>query len=259
MGTETVEALVDGGKASAAPPLGSSLGPLKVNIGQVISSINEKTKIFNGMKVPVKVIVNTETKDFEIEVGTPPASQLVKKEINIESGSGEPNKNKAGAITFEGIIKVTKMKRDSLLAREFKSAVKNIVGSCNSLGALVEGKIGAEFNKDIEAGLYTHQINSKIIEISEDKKAKLKQQLDEINKEIKRELEKEKALAEKVAEKKEVKEETVVAKEGEGAPVATIGKAPVGKAEAGKEATAAPAAGKAPAKAPAKEEKKGKK
>ena len=103
MGTETVETLVDRGKASAAPPLGSSLGPLKVNIGQVISSINEKTKIFNGMKVPVKVIVNTETKDFKIEVGTPPASQLIKKEINLESGSGEPNKNKAVLFLLKGL------------------------------------------------------------------------------------------------------------------------------------------------------------
>ena len=198
MGTETVEALVDGGKASAAPPLGSSLGPLKVNIGQVISSINEKTKIFNGMKVPVKVIVNTETKDFKIEVGTPPASQLVKKEINIESGSGEPNKSKAGAITFEGIIKVTKMKRDSLLAREFKSAVKNIVGSCVSMGILIDGKDPKIVMKEINEGKYDALIKSEKTEADPSKKKEMEdltKELDTKLKALKKQRESEKAAA----------------------------------------------------------------
>ncbi len=74
---QIVEALVEGGKASAAPPLGSSLGPLKVNIGLVVSQINDKTKDFKGMKVPVKVIVDLDSKEFTIEIGTPPASQLI--------------------------------------------------------------------------------------------------------------------------------------------------------------------------------------
>ena len=255
MSKEKIQLMIEGGKATSGPELAQKLGPLGMNIMNVIDSINDKTVNFKGMKIPVKVIVDTKSKTFDLEIGTPPTTELIKKEVNIEKGSPMPDKEKVANLGIEQVIKIALMKQDSMLVNNLKSAVKNIVGSCNSLGALVEGKIGAEFNKDIEAGLYTHQINSKIIEISEDKKAKLKQQLDEINKEIKRELEKEKALAEKVAEKKEVKEETVVAKEGEGAPVATTGKAPVGKAEAGKEATAAPAAGKAPAK----EEKKGKK
>ena len=61
---ETVDALVEGGKASAGPPIGSSLGPLKVNVGQIVQQINAKTAAFKGMKVPVKIIVDTETKEF---------------------------------------------------------------------------------------------------------------------------------------------------------------------------------------------------
>ena len=73
--SEKIEALVEGGKASAGPPLGPALGPLGVNIGEVINTINEKTKDFAGMQVPVTVIVD-DKKNFEIKVGTPPASAM---------------------------------------------------------------------------------------------------------------------------------------------------------------------------------------
>ena len=86
MATQSVDALVEGGKASAAPPLGPALGPLGVNIGQVVAEINKKTASFQGMQVPVKVNVDTDTKEFNITVGTPPASALIKKEANLKSG-----------------------------------------------------------------------------------------------------------------------------------------------------------------------------
>ena len=76
--SEKVEALVEGGKASAGPPLGPALGPMGVNIGEVINQINEKTKDFKGMKVPVIVIIDG--KNFKIKVGTPPISAMIKKE-----------------------------------------------------------------------------------------------------------------------------------------------------------------------------------
>ena len=84
MAKQTIESLVEGGKASAGPPLGPALGPIGVNIGDVIAKINERTRDMAGMKVPVKVIVDTETKEFEIDVGTPPASALIKKELNLK-------------------------------------------------------------------------------------------------------------------------------------------------------------------------------
>ena len=81
---QTVDALVEGGKASAAPPLGPALGPLGVNIGQVVAEINKKTADFKGMQVPVKVIIDTDTKEFEIKIGTPPAAELIKQEAGIK-------------------------------------------------------------------------------------------------------------------------------------------------------------------------------
>ena len=81
MGKQTIEVLVQGGHATPAPPLGPTLSQLKVNIPKVIEAINEKTKAFDGMEVPVKVIVD-DSKAFTIQVGTPPTTSMLKKEMN---------------------------------------------------------------------------------------------------------------------------------------------------------------------------------
>lgn len=151
---ETIEALVEGGKATAGPPLGPALGPLGVNIMQVINTINEKTKQFQGMKVPVKVIVDPATKNFEIEVGTPPATALILKEVGAEKGSSSPRSKKVGNLTMDQVIKIAKMKYDSLLGADLKRKVKEIVGSCLSVGVTVEGKPAKEVQKEIDAGIY---------------------------------------------------------------------------------------------------------
>jgi len=149
---ETVEALVEGGKASAGPPLGPALGPLGVNIMQIINKINDKTKQFDGMKVPVKVIVNPKTKDFEIEVGTPPASSLIFKELGLEKGSGSAGTHKVGNLTIDQAIKVAKMKYDNLLGKELKQKTKEVIGTCVSIGVTIEGKKPQEIQKAIDDG-----------------------------------------------------------------------------------------------------------
>ena len=157
---ETVEALVEGGKASAGPPLGPALGPLGVNIMQIINSINEKTKQFDGIKVPVKVIVDLKTKDFEIEVGTPPASSLILKELGLEKGSGSAGTHKIGDLTIDQAIKVAKMKYDKLLGRELKQKTKEVIGTCVSIGITVEGKKPQEIQKAIDEGEYDSKFQS---------------------------------------------------------------------------------------------------
>jgi len=117
MAKQTVECLIEGGKATAAPPLGPALGPLGVNIGQVVAEINKKTADFKKMQVPVKVIVDEDTKEFEITIGTPPTSELIKKEAHIEKGSGVPNSDKVADIRIEQVIKVAKMKEDVTLGK----------------------------------------------------------------------------------------------------------------------------------------------
>ncbi len=150
-----IDALVEGGKASAGPPLGPALGPAGVNINQVIGVINEKTKAFDGMKVPVKVLVDPVSKSFEIEVGTPPASSLVLKELGIEKGSGEARTNIVGNLSIEQAVKVANMKKESILAASTGAAVKEIAGTCLSMGITVDGKPAKEFQKAVSAGEYS--------------------------------------------------------------------------------------------------------
>jgi len=152
--SETVEALVEGGKASAGPPLGPALGPMGVNIMQIINTINDKTKSFEGMKVPVKVIIDPKTKDFEIEVGTPPAASLILNEIGAEKGSGAPSTHKIGDLNIDQAIKIAKMKYDNLLGSELKQKTKEIVGTCVTMGVTVEGKKPQETQKAIDEGEY---------------------------------------------------------------------------------------------------------
>jgi large subunit ribosomal protein L11 len=160
MAKETVEILVEGGKATAAPPLGPALGPLGVNIGKVVADINAKTQGFKGMQVPVKVIVDSSTKEYEITIGTPPASQLIIKEAGIQKGSGNPNTDKVADLKIEQIIKISEMKKDVLLGKDNFSRVKEIIGTCNSMGVLVEGKPASEVIEDINNGAFKEKIES---------------------------------------------------------------------------------------------------
>lgn len=209
MNKEKVEILVEGGKATAGAQMGQKFGPLGVNIQEILKKINEKTADFKGMKVPVKVYVDKKTKEFELEIGTPPISELIKKELGVQKGSGQPDKEKIANLSIEQVIKIAKMKKDSMLVNSFKAAVKSVVGSCNSLGILIEGKKATEINKDINEGKYDHEINTQKTSVSEEKKQLLQRQLIEIQELFKKELEKLKAEEEKKEEKKEEKEEKV--------------------------------------------------
>jgi large subunit ribosomal protein L11 len=134
--------------------LGPALGPMGVNVVQVVAKINEKTKAFEGMKVPVKIIVDPKTKTFEVTVGTPPTSALLVKEIGIEKGSGKPNTEKVGNITIEQAIKIANMKGDALLGKMLKQKVLEVIGVCVSSGITVEGKDAKVIQKEIKDGKY---------------------------------------------------------------------------------------------------------
>jgi len=153
MAKTTVETLVDGGKASAGPPLGPALGPLGVNIGKVIEEINRKTKDFEGMKVPVKVIVD-EKKNFEIVVGTPPTSSLILKELNLEKGTQKPGSEVVGDLSIEKVLKIAKMKREGMLSEKIESNVKEVLSTCLSVGVTVDGKNPKQVIKEINEGKY---------------------------------------------------------------------------------------------------------
>jgi large subunit ribosomal protein L11 len=155
---EKLEVLVDGGKATPGPPLGPALGPLGVNIVEILKAINEKTKSFEGMKVPVTLIVDPKTKAFSIEVGTPPTSALILKELKVEKGSGDAGKTRVGNLTLPQAIRVANMKSEAMLSKSLKARVLEVVGTCVSMGVTVEGKPAKEFSKEIEAGRFDKQL-----------------------------------------------------------------------------------------------------
>jgi large subunit ribosomal protein L11 len=201
MASQTVESLVPGGKATAAPPLGPALGPLGVNIGQVVADINKKTSMFNGMQVPVKVIVDLDTKEFEISIGTPPASALILTEAGVEKGSGNPKTDKVADVVIEQIIKIAKMKENNLLGKSLKEKIKEIIGTCNSMGILVEGKPAVETVKEVNEGKYDQEIKEEKTELTAEEKAKLEEEKKKLAEEIeKRRAEFEKTAKEIIAE-----------------------------------------------------------
>ena len=156
---QTISSLVTGGEASAGPPLGPALGPMGVNILQIISANNEKTKEFQGMKIPVTVSVDSDTKKWEIEVGIPSASALLLKEAGIQKGSGTSGTEWVGEVSADMIAKVAKVKLETSYARSLKSVAKQIVGTCVSLGIKVEGKTPKEFTAEINEGKWGSKLN----------------------------------------------------------------------------------------------------
>jgi len=173
MAKDTVEILIEGGKATAAPPLGPALGPKGVNIGQVIAEINKKTASFKGMQVPVKVIIDDKTKEFEIKIGTPPASALIKKEAGIQKASGSPKKDLVADLKIEQIIKIAKMKEDALLGVGLKAKVKEVAGTCRSMGIMIEEMRVEDFIKVLEEGKFDSEIKSEKTELTDDERKEL--------------------------------------------------------------------------------------
>ena len=156
---QTVSALVTGGQATAGPPLGPTLGPLGVNILQIVNAINEKTKDFEGMKVPVTVTVDKKTKQWTVDVGIPSAAALILKEAGLQKGSGTSGTTWVGDIPIDGVVKVAKLKIDSSYAQDIRSAAKEVVGTCLSLGIKINGKNPKEITVEINAGKFDDKFN----------------------------------------------------------------------------------------------------
>jgi large subunit ribosomal protein L11 len=197
MATSSVEVLIEGGKATAAPPLGPALGPLGVNIGAVVADINKKTADYKGMQVPVKVNVDDKTKEYTITIGTPPASALIKKEARVDKGSGKPDKEIVADLKIEQIIKIAKMKEDALSGKTLKEKVKEIIGSCRSLGVKVEEVTAEKAIELVNQGKFDAEIKAEKTEIT----AEEQKELDEERQKLQKELEEKRTLYEEQAKK----------------------------------------------------------
>ncbi|MEJ2260653.1 MAG: 50S ribosomal protein L11 [Nitrosopumilaceae archaeon] len=155
---QKISSLVTGGGASAGPPLGPALGPLGVNIMEVINAINDKTKDFEGMKVPVTVSVDPDTKQWDIEVGIPSAAALILKEAGIQKGSGTSGTEWVGDVTIDAIAKVANTKLEKSYATSLKSVAKTIIGTCLALGIKIEGKTPKEITAEINEGKWDEKL-----------------------------------------------------------------------------------------------------
>lgn len=163
----TVKAIIQGGKATPAPPLGPALAPTKVNVSEVINAINQKTKEFDGMEVPVTINIDLKTKEFDISVGTPSVAALVKKELKVQKLSkaafnvyqkDEVKEEFKESLKFEQVVKIARAKMEDIKTDNLKNAVKQVVAFCVSGGVYIEGKKPKEIIKEIDEGKWDEKI-----------------------------------------------------------------------------------------------------
>ena len=160
MGDEKIiPLLVAGGQANAGPPLGPALAPMGLNVMAIVNDINEKTKEYSGMRVPVKIIVQVSKKTFEVEVGIPTSSALLAKALGIEKGSGIPNSEKVGNLNMDQLVKIANTKIDQSYATTIKRAVKELLGTCVSMGITVENKEPKDLFAEINDGKWDESFN----------------------------------------------------------------------------------------------------
>ncbi len=132
-----VEALVEGGKVSGGPPLGPVLGPLGVNINAIVGEINQKTKDLEGIKIKVRVYVDTATKKYRIEIGSPSTSALILKTLGLQNGAKEKGAI-VGNLTLEQVKEIAK-KKSNMYGKTLADKVKQVLGTCKSMGVTCEG------------------------------------------------------------------------------------------------------------------------
>lgn len=151
---KTLRFIVEGGKATPGPPIGPTLSPYKINVVEVVNAINNATKDYEGLPVPVEVTIDTDTRKFEVKVGIPTTTALLMKAAGAKEPTGDPAHKKIGDVSFEDIVKIAILKKEQLSAKSLKSAVKTILGSARSIGVTVDGKDPKEVTRLVDQGHY---------------------------------------------------------------------------------------------------------
>ena len=131
--SSTIKLQISAGEANPAPPVGPALGQHGVNIMEFCKAFNAQTESKRGTIIPVIISVY-EDKSFTFITKTPPAATLIKKAINLEKGSGEPNKNKVGMLTDAQLEEIAKITLPDLNANDLEGEKKIIAGTARSMG-----------------------------------------------------------------------------------------------------------------------------
>ena len=131
-----VKLQLNAGKATAGPPVGSSLGPHGINIPAFTKEFNEKTASQEGLVIPVVITIYAD-RSFSFVLKTPPAAVLIKKACGIESGSANSIKNKVATITKAQIKEIAELKMPDLNASSIETAMSMVEGTCRSMGVKV--------------------------------------------------------------------------------------------------------------------------
>jgi len=154
MAWKTLKVKIVGGEATSKPPLGPSLAQYGLPINKVISEINELTKSLKGLEVTVNIYIDTERRNYRLEVKSPTTSSLLLKAAGASKPSGDPAHNKVGDLSLEDIIRVVLMKRHELTAKTLKAAVKTVLSTAATIGLTVNGKEPREVIDEVINGLH---------------------------------------------------------------------------------------------------------
>jgi large subunit ribosomal protein L11 len=201
-----IKLLVEGGNMTPGPAVAQQLGPMGINVGQVISDVNTATSAFKGVTVPVNLTVNAETKEVSIKVMSPPTSELIKKELKIEKASAARLKQRVGNFAIEQVISIAKVKHDHMLSNDLMATIKTIIGTCQALGVLIENKEPKEVLEEIAEGKYSEEISAQKTDVDSEKRKELDdyfKTIAEKQEAVKQEEDKEKAAEEEKKAKKE--------------------------------------------------------
>ena len=138
-----VKVMVEGGKATPAPPLGPQLTQLGLKPPEVIKKINDQTKQYEGMKVPVEIEIDKKTKEYSINALMPTISQLLIKEAKLEKGFGD--RKETASLSFDAVKKVAMEHSKYSLAKNEDALINEAVGACVSISLKIDGKDPKEF------------------------------------------------------------------------------------------------------------------
>ncbi len=154
MPVKIVNVKIKGGQAEQVKDKIEQLGEYGIDVDKLVEELNEITSIYKDFEVAVKIIVDTDSGEYDIELKPPTTTEILLKMVGAKEPSGDPMHNKIGNLDFEKIVEVAILKKPSLLAKTLKAAVKTILGSARSIGITVDGKDPKEVVRAIEEGLY---------------------------------------------------------------------------------------------------------